>query len=114
MVWATSASGTPAPPSSIQSANADAHPATRWSVLPDTTNVGPGESAADPGAGSGPCSSTTWALVPPSPNDDPPARRGPSQSGHGASSVGTNSRVADVSIAGFHCEKWRFDGILPR
>ena len=52
--------------------------------MPDTTSVvtaGPVFSA-DTGAGSGPCSSTTCAFVPPKPNEDTPARRGPWCSGH--------------------------------
>ena len=80
---------------------------------PACVTAGPAP-AADTGAGSGPCSSTTCAFVPPRPNDDTPARRGPSQSGHGARSVGTNNRVGDASIAGFHCAKLRFGGIWPR
>src|SRR5258705_13681332 len=110
-----SASGTPAPSPSIQSANTDAHDATRGSVLPDTRSVVTGEpgSSADTGAGSGPCSSTTCAFVPPRPNDDTAARRGPSQAGPGANSVGRNNRVGDGSNAGFPFQKGRIGGICP-
>ena len=72
------------------------------------------EDCSGTGAGSGPCSSTTCAFVPPRPNDDTAARRGPSVAGHDARSVGTNSRVGFGSIAGFHCEKWRLGGICFR
>src|SRR6185369_13509667 len=115
-VWAISASGTSAPAPSTHSANVDAHDAIRFSDLAETTSVVTGELEAfvGTGAGSGPCSITTCAFVPPNPNDDTAARRGPSESGHDVRSVGTNSRVGDGSIAGFHCEKLRFGGICLR
>jgi len=76
-VWATSANATSAPLPANQSANTPAIDPTRSPVLPDTTNVltaGPLFTTED--ARSGPCYSTTSALVPPNPNDDTPARRG--------------------------------------
>ncbi len=76
-VWATSASGTSAPAPAIQSASIAACDAIRSLVLPDTTSVVTGSgSGAGAGAATGACSRTTWALVPPKPNDDTPARRG--------------------------------------
>ena len=50
----------------------------RSGVLPETTSVVTAGSVFDwrTGASSGACSITTWALVPPNPNDDIPARRG--------------------------------------
>ena len=66
-----SASGTSAPSPDIQSASAAAHDAIRCSFLPEIVSVvtGAAESAAA-GTGSGPCSITTCAFVPPIPNDD--------------------------------------------
>src|ERR1700722_17670043 len=111
-----SASGTSAPWPDIQSASAVAQEAIRCSDLPEMVSVvtGGAESALDTGTGSGPCSITTCALVPPMPNDEIAARRGPSSAGHGMGSVGTNSRVDLWSIAGFHCAKLRFGGICDR
>ncbi|CFE76184.1 Uncharacterised protein [Mycobacterium tuberculosis] len=56
----------------------------------------------------------TCAFVPPNPNDDTAARRGPSAVGHGEFCVGTKNLVDAASIAGFHCEKCRFGGIVAR
>src|ERR1700722_158802 len=111
-----SASGTSMPRPAIQSASAAAQDAIRCSVLPEIVKVvtGDAESLLDTGTGSGPCSITTCAFVPPIPNDDMAARRGPSSAGHGITSVGTNSRVGDGSIAGFHCTKLRLGGICAR
>ena len=64
--------------------------------------------------GSGACSTTTCAFVPAKPNDDTPARRGPTTVGHGADSVGKKNRVDEASIAGFNRVKCRLDGIWPR
>ncbi|CAM3314360.1 hypothetical protein MYSI104531_27285 [Mycobacterium simiae] len=111
-----SGNATSAPGPSIQSANAAADAATRPADFPDTTNVDTSvsEPAAATGAGSGPSSITTCAFVPPSPNEETAARRGPESDGHGVFSTGTNSRVGAASIAGFHWEKCRFGGIWPR
>ena len=86
----------------------------RAGVLPETTRVvtvGPEPGCA--GTVSGPCSSTMWALVPPMPNDDTAARRGCSVCGHWPACVGTNSRVPDASMLGFHFSKLRFGAIVP-
>ena len=82
-VWATAATDTPAPASSIQSANTAAHEPTRATDLPETTNVdtaGSTQSATGPPT-SGACSITTCALLPLPPNEDTPARRGRSTTG---------------------------------
>ena len=112
-MWATSANGTCAPAPSIHSANVAAIDATRSGVLPDTTSVLTARAPADTGKApaSGPCSITTCAFVPPKPNDDTAARRGPGSEGQGVTRVGTKNRVGDGSMAGFHREKCRFGGI---
>ena len=69
-------------------------------ACPDTTNVVTDGDPADPATttGSGPCSTTTCAFVPPRPNDDTAARRGPLLARPVRRSVGTNSRVGAASI----------------
>ncbi|CKN19464.1 Uncharacterised protein [Mycobacterium tuberculosis] len=46
----------------------------------------------------GPCSRITCAFVPPMPNDDTPARRGSSATGHGVNAVSTRSPRLSKSI----------------
>ena len=52
-------------------------------------------------ARSGASSSTTWALVPPAPNELTPARRGVGPSGHGRSCAFTTKGVCESSSLGF-------------
>ncbi|CEZ57122.1 Uncharacterised protein [Mycobacterium tuberculosis] len=114
-VCATSASGAAAPGPDIQSASTAAADATRAAVLPETFSAETyGMPPAAATAVSGACSTTTCALVPLRPNDDTAALRGPAAAGHGALSVGTNSRVADASMAGFHRVKCKLRGMCPR
>src|SRR5438270_8557714 len=101
-----SASGTSAPGPDIQSAKAVAQDTIRCSLLPEIVSVvtDAAEPPSETGTGSGPCSITTCAFVPPMPNDEIAARRGPSSAGHGLSSVGTNNRVDLWSISSLQCD----------
>ena len=52
-------------------------------------------------------------MVPDAPCEETAASRGPVPTGHGISSVGTNSRPPSGSIRSFHPVKWRFAGTWP-
>src|SRR6476661_8622392 len=99
-VWATAANPTAAPAPSIQSANAAAHEPTRATDFPDTTNVDTtGSTPSVTGTTtSGACSITTWAFVPPIPNEDAPARRGRSTAGQSCPDAATRRHDA-ASVA---------------
>src|SRR5580704_18589989 len=72
-----------------------------------------GRSTADEAAErAGACSTITWALVPPNPNELTPARRFPA--GHGVGSVTMRIGSLSQAIIGLGCRKCRFGGITPR
>ena len=62
-------------------------------------------------AGAGACSRTTWAFVPPRPNELTAARRGRSPSGHSDSRSLTRNGLVAKSICGFGALKLRLGGI---
>src|SRR4051812_19555220 len=69
----------------------------RAGVLPEITSVfttGSGSSCTATGSGSRACSTTTWALVPLTPNEDTPARRArPTRPRHGLGGDGEPRRT---------------------
>ncbi len=64
-----------------------------------TSGTSAGSSAGSAGSGS-PCSMITCALVPLTPNDDTPARRGDAARGHGADSVSSATAPEAQSTCG--------------
>src|SRR5215208_5630876 len=88
---------------------------TRSAVLPDTTNVVTAVSLfTSDGATSGPCSSTTCALVPPNPNEDTPARRGRCIEAQSVGSATTFSRRFSNGMCGLGFSECRLAGCGPR
>ncbi len=96
-----------------RSSRARAWSRTASSVRPDrvhaTVGAGPSSSAAGSSTGSA-CSMMTCALVPLMPNDDTPARRGPSQ---GRASVSSSMVPADQSTNGEGTSACRVRGSVP-
>ena len=73
----------------------------RSAVLPETTSVvTAGSVSAGAGTMTGACSITTWALVPPNPNDDTPARRGRPAGAHSVCSAITFNRSLSNGMCG--------------
>ncbi len=84
------------------------------SPRPETTSAtGPSQSDGATGSAAWPCSSTTCALVPLMPNDDTPARRGRSRSGHGVFSVVSLTAPPDQSTCGVGASTCRVAGTTP-
>ena len=81
-------------------------------VLPEITRVATG-GVDDSGTGSvcGACSMTTWALVPPNPKDETPARRARPMLANHVVAATTSRRRWSNGICGFGCLKCRFAGI---
>ena len=75
------------------------------------STCGPCPAVAGRTAASGASSSTTWALVPPSPNELTAARRGRSERFHGRSSVFTKKGLPAKSICGLGDSKLMLGGI---
>jgi hypothetical protein len=110
-VCATSANATSAPAPPIHSASTAAIGAIRSAVLPDKTNVvitGSGWATTDSVTGA--CSTTIWALVPLTPNEDTPARRGRSTAGHAMPWAAIVNRDAPATALGVNEEKFRCAG----
>src|SRR6516164_5005574 len=83
------------------------------SDLADDVSRCMGRSTADEAAGrAGACSTITWALVPPNPNELTPARRFPA--GHGVGSVTMRIGSLSQGTSGLGCRKCRCGGITPR
>ncbi|GAA4468605.1 hypothetical protein GCM10023170_082780 [Phytohabitans houttuyneae] len=64
-------------------------------------------------AKAGACSTITWAFVPLMPNEDTPARRGRSTSGHATASVASAMAPADQSTRAEGASTWRVFGTSP-
>src|SRR5690625_379215 len=115
-VWAMSGRSTSAPAPAIHSANTPAVAAMRAGDLPDTTNVLTGDTTPEATAtdsGSGACSTITCALVPDTPNDDTPARRGRDTTGHSIACAATTNSDAPAPALGVNSEKFRCRGMNP-
>jgi hypothetical protein len=72
----------------------------------------PGGAGRARGAGSGASSITRWTLVPPSPNEEIPARRGPLPCGQSRRSAATKKGEPSKPILGFGRVKFRLGGIV--
>ncbi len=94
------------------------------SVAPDSTQgsaVGrssavveaPGAPGLSSAGVSGACSRMTCALVPLTPNDDTPARRGRPVSGHSRDSLSRSTAPADQSTRDDGVSAWRVFGTVP-
>ncbi len=103
-MWATSASGGA---SSLARNAARSAPAaaSAGAVRADTSTSSTGRAGGVVGRGGGASSTIAWALVPPKPNDDTPARRGPALAGHGVSACWTRNGLAAKSIVGLGATK---------
>ena len=95
------------------------HPGRRGDPLPRTCPTPPASSPPDPigaatGSAAGACSTTTCALVPLTPNDDTPARRGRPTAGHSIACAAMVNRDAPshwrAESAG---SKFRCSGMCP-
>jgi hypothetical protein len=103
-VWATSASGGASSPARNPASSAPAA-ASAGAVRADTSTSSTGRTGGVVALGGGASSTIAWALVPPKPNDDTPARRGPGPAGHGASACCTTNGLAAKSIFGLGVTK---------
>src|SRR3954471_4932601 len=74
---------------------------------------GPRSALCGPPAGAGGSSSTTCALVPETPNDDTPARRGRSPADHSTGSRNSSTEPADQSTCGLGSSAGRVGGSTP-
>ncbi|PQM45073.1 hypothetical protein C1Y40_04761 [Mycobacterium talmoniae] len=70
-----------------------------------------GSGSRTTGSRSGACSTTTWALVPLTPNEDTPARRGRFTGGQSIGSAAMVNRAAASPACGVNVAKFRCRGM---